>query len=285
MRNQLLIALALFSLASCSKVAYNASDDQIRFQFFLPETKANASSFESGDAVSLYAVEYDGSVQIPLQIGGNIMNNERITFNGTQWNAERTLYWGNQPCDFYALYPYQPEVTSIERYPFALAIDQNDEGYEVSDLLFAKAEHVSHSDGPVQLQFKHMMSKVVVNLHKGGQFEGDIPNDVVAHIYNTTTSCTVNWQTGSVEKDVFGTKKTLTMRKIRNDYFEAVVVPQNIEKRTPLIELTMGGIAYLLETSISFRPGYVYTIDITLNTSPDQEQIEISIDPGVNNWN
>ena len=58
-----------------------------------------------------------------------------------------------------------------------------------------------------------------------------------------------------------------------------------MEKRTPLIELTMGGIAYLLETSLSFRPGYVHTITVTLNTSPDQEQIEISIDPGIENWN
>lgn len=47
----------------------------------------------------------------------------------------------------------------------------------------------------------------------------------------------------------------------------------------------MGGIAYLLETSLSFRPGYVHTITVTLNTSPDQEQIEISIDPGIENWN
>ena len=47
----------------------------------------------------------------------------------------------------------------------------------------------------------------------------------------------------------------------------------------------MVGIAYLLETSLSFRPGYAHTITVTLNTSPDQEQIEISIDPGINDWN
>ena len=46
----------------------------------------------------------------------------------------------------------------------------------------------------------------------------------------------------------------------------------------------MGGIAYLLEYSISFRAGYCHTVDLTLNTSPDQEQIEISIDPGEEGW-
>lgn len=47
----------------------------------------------------------------------------------------------------------------------------------------------------------------------------------------------------------------------------------------------MGGIAYLLEYSFSFRTGYVHYVDLTLNTSPDQEQIEISINPGIDNWN
>ena len=46
----------------------------------------------------------------------------------------------------------------------------------------------------------------------------------------------------------------------------------------------MGGIAYLLEYSLSFRPGYHHTIDLTLNTSPDQEKIEIGIDAGIDDW-
>ena len=54
---------------------------------------------------------------------------------------------------------------------------------------------------------------------------------------------------------------------------------------TPLIEVTMGGIAYLLEYSLSFKPGYAHTINLILNTSPDQEKIEISIDAGTGEWN
>jgi len=78
--------------------------------------------------------------------------------------------------------------------------------------------------------------------------------------------------------------KTITMKKIDNQTFEAVVVPQNLEKKTPLVEITMGGIAYLLEYSLSFRAGYSYVVNVTLNTSPDQEQIEISIDPSTGSW-
>ena len=289
MKKILYISLTLFAFASCNKVATEAPDGQIRFRLSLPETKATATAFENGDAVSLYAVQYDGATQMPLQIGGNWLNNEKLVFDGTGWSPARPLYWADGACDFYAFYPYQPAIGSMEKYPFSVAVDQNSArtaeapgGYEASDLMWACAENVSRSAGVVDLALHHMMSKLVVRVVKG--FEGDIPDDIVAHVYNTVTDCTVDWTKGSVEKYAFGAKHTLTMKKVNNERFEAVIVPQNIEKRTPLIELTMGGIAYLLEYSLSFRPGYVHYVDLTLNTSPDQEQIEISIDPGTNNW-
>ena len=286
--------VAIIALASCNKAALEQDSNRIRFNMSIAgeQTKATASSFESGDAVSLYAVAYEAGEQMPLQIGGNWFNNERVAFDGTDWTADRTLYWADVACDFYALYPYQASVASIEKYPFSIAVDQNTArtaqalgGYEASDLMYAYAENVSRSNAGVSLAFHHIMSKLVVRVVLGDNFEGEIPDDIVAHIYNTVTDCSVNWITGSVEKDAFGDKNTITMKKIVNNRFEAVLVPQNIEKRTPLIELTMGGIAYLLEYSLSFRPGYVHYVDLTLNTSPDQEMIEISIDPGIGDWN
>lgn len=286
MKKTLFFLMAVLALASCTKEQSPADNaNTIKFNIGFPSTRATATAFESGDQISLYAVEYDGTTQMPLQVGGNYLNNESLTFDGTDWNASRTLYWSQNACDFYAFYPYQSTIGSVENYPFQIALDQDGVGYEASDLLYASATNVSRTDGAVNLNFYHMMSKIIVNLEKGPNFVGDIPNDVVAHIYNTTTSCNVDWTKGSVEKDAFGGKNTITMKKISNSQFEAVLVPQNIEKRTPLIELSMGGIAYLLEYSLSFRPGYVHTVTVTLNTSPDQEQIEISIDPGVGPWN
>lgn len=284
--------VAFLALASCNKAVSEANESQVRFRFSLPETKATSTSFENGDAVSLYAVAWTGEVQMPLQMGGNWANNERLTFNGSTWTPARAIYWPEGACDFYAFYPYQKSIGSIEKYPFSVSTDQDSAetadalgGYEASDLLYAFTEGATRSGGAVDLSFHHMLSKLVVKVETGSKFEGNIPDDIVAHIYNTVTDCTVNWASGSVEKEPFGAKNTITMKKISNERFEAVLVPQNIEKRTPLIELTMGGIAYLLEYSLSFRPGYVHTVTLTLNTSPDQEQIEISIDPGIEGWN
>ena len=285
MKKILFISIAILALAACNKQAPEAGSNEIRFNIGYPSTRATASAFEAGDDVSLYAVEWQGDVQYPLQVGGNYINNERLSYDGTAWSASRALYWSSKPCDFYALYPYQASISSVEKYPFSLAANQDGVGYEASDLLFAYAENVSRADGQVALNFKNMMSKLVVRVVKGDKFEGEIPDDIMAHVYNTISDCTVDLTKGSVAKDPFGAKNTLTMKKIDNQRFEAVIVPQNIENRTPLIELTMGGIAYLLEYSLSFRPGYVHYVDLTLNTSPDQEMIEITIDPGINDWN
>lgn len=283
---------ALLALVSCNKTTPEINDGQVQFRLSLPQTKATSSVFESGDAVSLYAVAREGGEQMPLQIGGNWVNNECLSYDGLAWTPSRAIYWPESACDFYAFYPYQPSIGSMEKYPFSISVDQNTVrtasapgGYEASDLLYACAENVTRSDGPVNLAFHHMMSKLIVSVNLGPKFEGEIPNDIVAHVYNTVTDCTVDWTKGSVEKNSFGAKNTITMRKLSNSLFEAVLVPQNIERSTPLIELTMGGIAYLLDYSLSFRPGYVHTVTLTLNTSPDQEQIEISIDPGVQGWN
>lgn len=286
MKKLLFFLFATTLVIGCQNDIFEKTPVPIEFNIAYPgSTKATSSTFEAGDAIGLYAVEWLNGTQYPLQVGGNYLNNEIVSFNGTVWIPQRTLYWSENPCDFYAFYPFQSQIGSIEKYPFSLATDQNGNGYEASDLLYAKTENVSHSNGPVNLHFRHMLSKLVVVVLKGADFEGEIPDDIVAHVYNTTNDCTVNWITGSVEKNPLGSKPTITMKKVSNERFEAVLVPQNIERRTPLIELSMGGIAYLLETSLSFRPGYVHTITVTLNTSPDQELIEISIDPNTGTWN
>lgn len=263
-----------------------SGEDVISFEMGI-STKATATAFETGDKVALYAVEYVSDDAPELQIAGNFINNEKMTYDGSSWKGEKTLYWSAVPCDFYALYPYAA-LTSVDEHYFEVAADQNTSetadalgGYEASDILWAKAEKVAQADGTVNLQFKHLMSKCVVTITKGEKFEGEIPDDIVTHIYNTSTRAMLDFAKGSIDKDAQSPRRTITMKKLSNTRFEAIVVPQNIERRTPLIEVTMGGIAYLLEYSLSFKPGYVHTINLIVNTSPDQEKIEISLDASV----
>ena len=290
MKKIIFIAIAMFAI-SCSNNEFleDLSPKEIQVIANMP-TRATLTAFEQGDKMGLYAVEYNGDVAQPLQISGNYLNNEPMVYNGSEWKSERTLYWSSNACDFYGIYPYQ-QMTAMEDILFEVATDQNTSksnsslgGYEASDLMWAKAEKVKQSDKAVKLQFNHMMSRLVVKIEKGPSFEGEIPDDIVTHIYNTATTAKVNYKVGSLEKYALSDNKTITMHKINNTTFDAIVVPQFIERSTPLVEITMGGIAYLLNYSISFRPGYQHTITVTLNTSPDQEKIEISIDGDIGSW-
>lgn len=279
-----LLATVAFVSVSCIKDSgiLPAGEAAMDFDIVFPLSRASSTAFEPGDCISLFAVEQPGERAVPLQIAGNYINNERLSFDGSVWSAAKKLYWSDVPCDFYAVYPYQKEISSIDDDAFSLVPDQN-VGYQENDLMYACAEGWSRVNGPVYLQFSHMLSKCNVTIVKGENFEGEIPDDIEVHIYNTVTDVRLDWTKGSAVKDPYGSRHTITMRKLDREHFDAIVVPQNIEKRTPLIEVSMGGIAYLLEYSLSFRPGMEHTIRLTVNTSPDQEMIEISIDPSINN--
>lgn len=292
MKKYISMAALLLLAVGCDKennlTQYNP--DEIRVEASLGETRATLTAFEEGDKISLYAVAYDGEQVADLQIAGNYLNNELMTFDGAAWNATRTLYWSENPCDFYGFYPYQ-ELGTLEDLLFEVATDQSVAstadalgGYENSDLMWAKAEKVSKEDGAVKLSFNHMLSRLVVEIVRGENYEGELPEDIEVHIYNTATTARVNWRIGSLEKYLYSDTKTIKMRQLDGDTFDAIIVPQFIERSTPLVEITMEGIAYLLNYSMSFRPGMQHTVTVTLNTSPDQEKIEIEIEGDIDEW-
>ena len=311
-----ILSVATLLAMGCSKdsnfVEQNSNFDpnEIRIEAEMGGTRATLTNFEAGDQMSLYVVEYTGDEIAEVQPLGNYINNEKMTYNGREWKSDRPLYWSKTHCDFYGFYPYQPSGSLKDVY-FEVATDQSQPsangvlgGYEASDIMWAKTEKIkppyttyTDDDGtvctppiaedhyyPVKMQFNHMMTRVVVDIVRGTKYEGELPKDISVHIYNTATTAIVDWTIGSLKAYPQGGRKTINMRKVDIDTFDAIVVPQFIERRTPLIEITMGGIAYLLETSMSFRPGKQHTITVTLNTSPDQEKIEIELDGEVEDW-
>lgn len=290
-KNILFLAVASLLLVACDNQSLdNQYSNEIRINASLGETRATLSNFEPGDKMSLYAVEYNGEEVAEVQTAGNYINNEEMTYDGSEWSSARTLYWSENPCDFYGFYPYRPTGSMKDVY-FEVAADQSKPtadgvlgGYEASDLMWAKAEKVSRNDGTVNLLFHHMMTRVVVEIVRGASYEGELPEDITVHLYNTVTTAIVDWTAGMLEVYPLAPRKTITMRQLDADSFDAIVVPQFIERRTPLVEITMEGIAYLLETSMSFRPGKQHTLTLTLNTSPDQEKIEIDIDGDISDW-
>lgn len=160
-------------------------DNVMRFNLVGPsvQTKVSAGAFEVADQIGLYVTDYvNETTPMPLQISGNRANNSLVTFEGSAWTPDQTIYWGSGKSDVYAYYPYFETVTDVNSQYFELATDQTGEGYELSDFLWAKAEGVRQTDGTVNLEMKHLMSKLTVKIVAGDDYIGTLPEDATVHL-------------------------------------------------------------------------------------------------------
>ena len=251
-------------------------------------TRATETAFENGDVIGLYATEYSGDTAVPLQISGNWANNVATTFDGESWTPAKKVFWSENKMDVYGYYPYMTP-TSIDEHFWSVQLDQSTSetadalsGYEASDFLWAKAEGVSQEDGEVQLQFKHICSKLVVKLVRGETFEGDFPDNTVVYLHSTVPTATLDFEKGIVSKDIYGEVTPIKAKRVSSDTFEVVLIPQSIQSRLPFVEIEMNGIAYMTYDLFSYLPGVQYSVSITLNSSP--EQIEVEIGGNIENW-
>lgn len=276
------IVAAMPLLGGCSK-----SDDvaivpnEMHFSANYPAvTRATDNSFEQGDVMGVYVTQYEGEIAVPLQVSGNYANNVQTTFDGTTWKSMPTIYWPEGKVDVYAYYPYA-KPASVDEYAFAVALDQStneteDElgGYEMSDLMWAKAMNIGRIE-QVPLIFSHCMSRIVVRLVKGEDYSGDIPADAVVRIHNTVPEAVVDLATGIVSKNGYASAQSITAKKIGDNVYAAIIVPQRLDTKRPLVEVLAKGVSYLVESSFVFKAGTQHNINITLDNNPDKVKIEL----------
>lgn len=281
----LFVALVAAGFACCS------SDNEIQqpndqdsrmamaFNFSHPDkTRATETAFENGDNVGLYVCDY----KMPLEIAGNTVNNEKVTFGASGWSFSRNLFWDKGQYNAYAYYPYQDEISSIGDLPFSVKTDQNVaesngqlSGYEASDFLYASNLNVEASAKPVDMIFRHIMSKLTIRVIKGEDFEGVLPDDATVYIHNTVTDATIDLNAGVATKLPKAATKTITARNTGNHSYTAIVVPQRLDNRVPLIEVVMKGVSYLYDSKFIFKQGTHHLVNIVVDKNPEQVKIEI----------
>ena len=286
------VALSIMIFAACSsdndvstEAPKSAKETPMTFDVIHPsQTKATATEFENGDKIGVYIAKTD----MPLEIGGNTLNNEQLTLTSGTWTPSKNLFWDEGTYNAYAYYPYM-DVMSIEDQPVSVATDQSSpetdrklSGYEASDLLYAKTSNVAASTSPVTLNFKHIMSKLTIRLVKGEDFEGDMPTDAEIFIHNTVPTATFDISAGIVTRDVKGKKTTIKARQESDFQFGAIIVPQRLDNRVPLVEVIMKGVSYLFESKFLFKPGVDHLVNLVITDNPEQVKIEVGGE--VENW-
>lgn len=243
------------------------------------QTRATDAGFETDDCIGLYITEQN----LPLESAGNYVTNSKLTYDGSIWTPEQKIFWNDKSYDIFAYYPHQSPVTTISDLPFEIASDQTTkEGYEASDFLWATRKNIGGSQEPVNLIFSHRLSKMNIRLIKGDDYEGELPEKAEVYIHNTVTSATIDLNVGIVTSNRYGTSRSIKAKKTNKQLYSAIVVPQRINNRQPLIEIIMEGVSYMVESSFVFKSGIQHSITLVISKNPEQTKIEIGGE--IENW-
>ena len=229
-------------------------------------TRANASGFCNGDAVGIYAVNYDGETPGTMVAEGNQADNVRFIFNFDEyrWIPDYDIYYKDDhtAVDLIGYYPYNSNIEDVTAYPFEVQQKQNTDatngmigGYEASDFLWGKAENVAPTASRIKLQFHHRMAGVQVSLVEGSDWsEGEwaqVSKEIL--VTNTKRKATIDLATGTITA-TGNVQDTDIIPYADGGEWRAVVVPQTVPSGTPLLSLTVDGVPYL----------YKYKVDGTL---------------------
>ena len=280
------ICTLAWGMSSCNnnEIAIEQPDKQeMTFKVVHPAeqiaTRVNGNAFETNDQIGVFVTDRDA----PLEIGGNYVNNAKLTYSSNTWKPESPIYWNNGTYNVYAYYPYASPISSVDDMPFKVATDQSSaEAYEASDFLWANSLGTTASNDAVTLMFKHRMSRLYIKLIKGDDYEGELPDDIEVYIHNTVPTATIDLSAGVVTRDTYSSAEVIKARSEGNHKYSAIIVPQRLNNRQPLIEVITKGVSYLYESKFLFKAGMQHNVQLAISKNP--EQIKIEIGGEIENW-
>lgn len=167
--------------------------------------------------------------------------------------------------------------------PFSLCTDQSTErvgntpgGYEASDLLCATLKGVEATASPVAMTFRHAMSRITIRIIKGEDFEGQLPTQAKVYVHSTVPHATIDLATGTATRDIYGREASIRARQRSKYVYEAIVVPQRITTRVPLVEVEIKGVSYMYEGNFNFKAGTDHLVNLVVNDTPEKLSINVS---------
>ncbi len=271
MHTKLTLLATLFAtvLTSCSS-DIDVDNDDVVTSGKMPvkiATRATSSSFNVGDEMGLYMVNYVNGVSQPIKPSGNYVDNKKFTFIGTSWAASGPIYWSDDQthADFYAYYPYDGNIVDANAYSFMVNVDQTTEtAYAMSDFMWCKVTDLAPTTAQIQLKLNHRMSKVLIKVEAGDGFtqEDLLAGTMSLSINGVKIHATIDLSTGI--PTATGVSSTITPFKTGDLTYEAIVIPQTVANGN-LLSLKLDNTVYHLQKGVAFEMGKQYTFTVTLS--------------------
>lgn len=218
-----------------------------------------AQAFSEGDEISVYA--WTGSADTIPAAAGRVVNNAINKLTDKVWVATPQMLWKNNLDQHYfiGIYPTKNvDNLTADTYTF------NAEDQAASDLLVAVntkgLSYNKNAQDAVQLDFTHVMAKMVVNLTYKNQWGGTptVKNVVVADAANEAT---INYLTKAVTPTATAQADFEVPATVANTQYVSVLIPQNgIQK----LAITIGDKTFTYDngTPFNFESGKITTINL-----------------------
>lgn len=189
-----LAMVTLLFLQGCENEEETAfhSRDTVSFEIAAGEARATETTFETGDAIGVYAAVRMSSAPATLKTSGNYADNKRFVWNGSQFVADgdaNEIATGYET-DYYAYYPYREDMGNPLDYDFSIQGNQR-EGTTLSDFMYA-ANKSGTTDKVITLAFSHRLSRLQVTYTPEA---GETLSGVTIHGSKTTAN--INLGTGT----------------------------------------------------------------------------------------
>lgn len=238
----LLVPVLLLS-AACDRDALEepalpASGRSIEFRAeILPATRTategRKSTFVEGDRIGIF--------QVVRNTDDFLAPNALHTLADGRWNSDAALAFpvDGRPVDFYAYYPYAPQAEGLS-FEHTVAADQSQAGaYEASDLLQASCTDTTGTEQQVAFRFSHTLALAEVRV------DGLPADDPAATVtIRVRRSVRVDLRTGTATSDPEAATEPVTMRRLPDGTFRAVIPAQQVPAGSLLRLTTQSGKTY-----------------------------------------
>ncbi|MBE6303854.1 MAG: fimbrillin family protein [Bacteroidales bacterium] len=282
MKKSLIFMLLCTLLVACNneegQTVYEVKDSSpVSFKAFIKQTtRATETSFEDGDAISVFAVAPTSS-GISLAPSGNYADNVQYVYNGRNfyagYNAVTVSNTDAPELAYFAIYPYQSAASN--KFIFNVKNDQRKYAdYTAGDLCTSYVEPTTADE--VLLEFNHRMSCIAIKFH------GDnlASKSIGVKLDNVYTSCNVDINASTFSAT--GATGSVILGEHSTDTYQAIIVPQVVSSEQTFITLTLDGneIPLNLAAPVDLKSGKKTTFELEI-----KDDKIISLDGYINSWN
>lgn len=283
MNRLLILAATAMTLAAC-----NSEMDDLNVEIRL-KSGLDVLQTDTRAATAIQSTKFDKDAAIDVYISENTTGTATTTYgtngqplvytigeDGSTMNGTQQFFpTSGNGVNIYAVYPSGTSVASENT--FTIKEDQStDANYKKSDLMYGKPETnpVARQKSAVSINFKHLLSKVTVEL-KSGAGSPSLDGAVVKlKGVKPSATLTASISGGSVST-ASGDAKNITVMTATTDALSgsAVIVPQTLS--TDFIEVTLKDGGVLTSTGLSngsssltnvvLETGKAYKYTITVN--------------------